>query len=102
MSEITLPNSYENYSFEYIADRKLYKIRLCTFRDILYADVYMNNELLCAGVRCICNQWLITRGDMVLSGNFRFESSSQDYPTYDSLSKTCFLKYYSAEEIARL
>lgn len=99
MSKIELPNTYENYAFEYIGDNVYYHIRIHTFRELLYADVYANSELICAGVRCVMNQWLIPFLDKRVSGNFKFMSNDSEYPETGNLGKSCNLYFFGKDEL---
>lgn len=65
-------------------------------------DIYLNNTLLVAGVRCIPSKWLLHQSYKVSLGNFRFECVNNDYPEYSLFGKTQSLVFYTTSEIEGL
>lgn len=91
-----------NQDFEVYIDGIRYYFRLHLFRDMLYADVTVEDTVVARSVRCIDRKWMIPfsyRNEG--NGNFRFEDSSVgEYPYWKRLGKGCNLLFYSNEEIA--
>lgn len=99
MLTISLSN-VPNQRFEFVYGESVYNIRLRTFRDILYADVEINNEQVLSSTRCVTNGWMIpykayTHG----RGNFKFECTDDNYPNFANFGKSCFLRFYPANEL---
>ena len=98
---LTIPlSNVPNQSFEFAYGEYVYSVTLKTFRDIVYASVVINDEPVCQSIRCVNRGWLIPY-EAIYSGkgNFMFECDSEDYPNYESFGKSCYLRFYSYEEI---
>lgn len=102
METFILPSKYENVEFECLAEEILYRFRLHVFRDMMYATIYADNELVIAGQRCVNNAWLIPYGYMPDRGNFRFEVNGDEYPWWENFNDGTNLIYYTADDIIRM
>ena len=102
MEIFTLPNKFENVEFECLAEETLYRFRLHVFREMMYATIYADNELVISGQRCVNDAWLIPDGYMSEKGNFRFEVNGDDYPWWANFNESTNLVYYTADEISRM
>lgn len=102
MEIISLPTRFENIEFDYIAEETLYRFRFHVFHDIMYASVYVENEPVVLGQRCVQNLWLIPSGHVPEKGNFRFEVNGEDYPWWENFNNGSNLIYYTAKEISEM
>lgn len=102
MEIFTLPTKFENVEFECLAEETLYRFRLHVFREMMYATIYADNELVISGQRCVNNAWLIPDGYMPEKGNFRFEVNGENYPWWENFNESTNLVYYTADEISRM
>lgn len=96
-------SSVPNQDFDVYLDGVRYYFRLHLFRDMLYADVTVNDEQVIRSVRCIDRTWLIPFASANAGfGNFRFEDDARQYPDWRRFGAQCVLVYYSNAEIAEM
>lgn len=78
--------SVPNQEFSFSANRIEVSVVLNTAYDMLFADISVGKELVCAGVKCISGVSLIPRHiQSMLGGRLYFNVISGKYPTYDIL-----------------
>ena len=100
MREIPLQET-PNQELETVINSTVFNIRLHTIREMTVADVYINRQLICAGVRCVPGMPLIPLryiADTV--GNFYFSCLDANYPYYELFNASQRLLYLSPSEIA--
>lgn len=98
-----LPPSTPNVTFGCTPEKENYTISLFSFNGLLYASVKVNEEYVCAGVRVVNGQWLIPYKWMEREGNFRIENDdAEEYATWEKMSSSCHLVYYTKEEIEEM
>lgn len=91
--------SFANQEFDFVNGASSYHIRLHTFRGIMYASVTVDESVAVESSRCISHQWIMPMA-YAKTGNFRFECGNRnEYPDYKDFGKTCFLKFYTTEDI---
>ncbi len=91
-----------NQAFYVNVDGFEFGFRLHYFRELLYCDVSVDNELVAASVRCCPDAWLVPHEHTHGTGNFRFEATNDNYPNADDFGTTCFLTHYSQSEIEEM
>lgn len=93
-----------NQDFETYIDGIRYYFRLHLFRDMLYADVIVEDTEVVRSLRCIDREWMIPFGYKNAGlGNFRFEDDDEGmYPNWERLGKHCNLRFYTNAEIAAM
>ena len=94
----TIPNQ----TFFVIIDGVEFHFRLHYFREVLYADLTVDNELVAGSVRCVPNGWLFSKAYTKGCGNFRFETKKNAYPNANDFETTCNLVHYTQNEISLL
>lgn len=101
---IYTPNNIPNQSFSVKEEGADIRIRLHVFKDILYADVFVDNECVMCSYRVVNKGWLLPFPWMRRNGigNLRFEDGDLQYPDYRNFGTTCNLVYYTAEEAENL
>ena len=100
MREVPLQNM-PNQEIETVINSNVFNIRLHTVEQMTIADVYINNVLICAGVRCVPNMAIIPFPYISESfGNFVFSCIDANYPYYELFGASQRLIYASPEEIA--
>lgn len=102
MTVFNLPSRFENVEFECLAEDILYRFRLHVFRDMMYASVYADNELVVAGQKCVSNAWIVPEGYMPEKGNFMFLVNGEDYPWWENFNNGVNLVYYTADEVSEM
>ena len=93
-------NSNQYVDFEYA--NVSYKIHLYSFRGLMFADVEINGNPVCYGVRCVPNSNLIPQAYLTQGGNFRFNCVDGDYPYFTKFNQTQQLVFYTDEELANM
>ena len=89
-----------NQTFFVVANGYKVDFRLHTFRELLYADVMVDEEKVANSVRCVNRGWLLPERYNNTLGNFMFDTlDGVSYPNTDDLGTSCFLLYYSPDEI---
>lgn len=101
MEQVNL-SSIANQSFFVVVDGFKFGFRLHYFKELLYCDVSVDDELVAASVRCCPDAWLVPHEHMHGTGNFRFETSGDKYPDADDFGETCFLLHYTQNEIEEM
>lgn len=101
MEKINLSKT-PNQSFFVDVDGKQFDFRLHYFRQLLYCDVSVDGELVAGSIRCVPNGWLVPFEHADGAGNFRFETYNDEYPDCENFGLTCFLMYYSKEEMEEM
>ena len=106
MYNIPLNNSYANQEFDIVFPdtynlENLHILLQTTDDDSLFLSVFKNNVQLGQTFACCPNQPIIPYLDIVkkIGGNFEFETSENEYPSYQNFGKTCFLKFNTIEEL---
>ena len=83
MFTIGISNRDPNQSFSVTLNKNKVNIRLCTFRDTMFADVAINGVSVCSGRRVVNRMPLLPkRYERLLGGNLGVISHSGDYPAY--------------------
>lgn len=83
MYKIELSNRYPNQSFSVNLNKNRVDIRLCTFRNTMFADITINGVSVCRGRRVVNRMPLLPkRYERVLGGNIGVISNAGDYPAY--------------------
>lgn len=100
--EIINLSQIPNQSFFVAINGYQFGFRLHYFRQLLYCDVSVDGELVAASVRCVPNGWLVPYEHTHGIGNFRFETYDNAYPDSDNFGTTCFMTYYTQDEINEL
>jgi hypothetical protein len=95
-------STYPNQTFFVIIDGVEFHFRLHYFREVLYADLTVDNELVAGSVRCVPNGWLFSKAHTKGCGNFRFETYQNKYPNSEDFGTTCYFVYYTQDEIDEL
>lgn len=95
MKRILPISSVPNQEFSFSANRTEVSVSLTTAYDLLFADISVNRNLVCAGVKCIGGVSLIPkRIESMLGGRLYFDATSGEYPTYNILNtKDCALVF---------
>lgn len=102
MREIPLENT-PNQEVETVINSTVFNIRLHTVGQMTLADVYINRELICAGVRCVPGIPLIPFPYVAKqSGNFMFWCLDANYPFYELFGASQRLMYLSPGELSTL
>jgi len=92
-----------NQSFYFIHGDYTYEFSLRMINDLLYSSVSINGTVVKSTLRCVPYGWLIPyKNSMGMDGNFRFETLNKDYPNYNDFDDTCFLIFYTNDEIKDL
>lgn len=99
MGYIIKLSQFPNQEFYTISNGHRYVFTLHLFKGILYADIAIDEDVICNGVRCIMNEWIIpyrfrTRG----YGNFKFVGEYGKYPDYNDFPEQCYIKCYDNDE----
>ena len=97
----------ETIELTYKGDQKFYVIvngiridfRLHRFRDVIYADIWIDNEIIAYSVRCVPFGKLLPIQYESKVGNFFFQTTDDEYPTYDNLGVSCNFIHISETEI---
>lgn len=95
-------STYPNQTFFVIIDGVEFHFRLHYFREVLYADLTVDNELIAGSVRCVPNGWLFSKAHTKRCGNFRFETYKNKYPNSEDFGTTCYFVHYTQDEIDEL
>lgn len=98
MEYVYLPSGHENVEFEFLGDGTLYRIRLHIFREMMYANIYADNDEVVNGVRCVSGSFLIPSGRLPEHGNFMFVVNGDSYPWWEDFNNGTTLVYYSPGE----
>ena len=104
MQQQFLSVSEEQIIYVRLGDRT-YKVRLFSFRELMYIDIIWDDEYVVAGQRVMANSWLIPEYKTGNAGNFRFETykaDGDDYVWWEGFNVKFRLCCYSREEIARI
>lgn len=101
MIEIDL-QQIANQEFMRIINNVRYKIRLRTFHNLTLADVYIDDEPVKLGVRCVGNEPLIPYKYLTQGGNFMFVCPDYDYPHYTKFGLTQSLVYLTDSELEEI
>lgn len=92
-----------NQSMYFIHGDYTYDFSFRTIGNLLYATISINGTAVKSSLRCVPYGWLIPYNNEIgMDGNFRFETINKDYPDYNDFDDTCFLVYYTNEEIEAL
>lgn len=97
MTKYNLPG-VPNQTFEIQLEGYLFSFALRTFRDSMFMDVAVDDEIIVTGLRVVNGQNILPRhiADTV-SGNFQFRVVGGDYPDYnligDGFAYLVFLEY---------
>jgi len=95
-----------NQKFSTVQDGVPYQFDLHYFRGVLYCSVKTDTLELKNGLRVVNNGWLIPYASWNIGqknvGNFRFECLDDSYPSFENFGTSCFLRYYSYDEIQEL
>ena len=91
-----------NQEFIRIEDNTRYKIKLRTFHNLTLADIYINDEPVKQGVRCVANEPLIPYNYLTKGGNFMFVCPDYDYPYYKKFGLTQSLVYLTNKELEEI
>lgn len=97
-----LSDRTNNMMFRVVIEGAEYTFRLHSFRGVLYCSIYVNGAILHGGAKCINNKWLLPYKYMSSGGNFRFESSFDEYIDMKNIDKIMKLYYYSPEEYSAM
>ena len=100
-------NNIPNQQFTIMLDGVAYRLRLRTIDDygvqITLADVYVNDKLVKASVRCAPDSPLIPYDYLTVDGaNLFFHCINGDYPFYTEFNRTQVLCYGTKEELMEL
>ena len=81
-----------------------YTIHLRSFREVMYADVSVNGEVVSLGVRCLPGVWLMPNlpVNTLDAGNMRFVVDGGAYPYYTDFGTTCRLMFFTKGEIEKM
>ena len=91
-----------NQSFYVAVDGFQFGFRLHYFNELLYCDVSVDGVLVAASVHCCPDALLVPYEHTHGTGNFRFETTNDNYPDADDFGTTCFLTYYTQDEIKEM
>lgn len=89
------PNQSVNFSY----GTNSYRIHLYTFKGFTLADVYLNNEAVVNGARCVPDQLIVQNESALTDGNFAFICVDKDYPYYTKFNRSQQLVFLTAQEI---
>jgi len=91
-----------NFQMSIAPDGLIYDFTFRHFRGMTYAIVKDYNGNLIAGpVRCCNKKWILPYPALNYSGggNFMLVDNNEQYPDFRNFSNTCYLAYYTLEEI---
>lgn len=92
-----------NFQISLSADGFIYDMTFRHFRGMTYATVRDYNGNVIAGpVRCCNGKWIIPYPALNYAGagNFMLIDDNGQYPDFRNFGKSCYLAYYTLEEIA--
>lgn len=99
---ITIPlQNIPNQAFDFFNDDVLYTLKLRTcgvVYPITVADLYINNERVLKGARCVSGFPIIPY-KYLQNGNFIFVTQNDKYPNYKLFGVNQFLVYATKEEL---
>lgn len=79
----------------------VFNLRLHTVKQMTIADIYINRELICSGVRCVPGVPLIPLPYVARQyGNFVFWCLDASYPFYELFNASQRLMYLSPSELS--
>lgn len=92
---------FKNQSFSIEQDDISISFRLRTYRGIIYMEVYDGDELIRANIRCVNNQFLLTKEVEDHFGcNVKFVDKDGDYPNSDNFDGfKCKFYLYTKKEL---
>ena len=84
---------YPNQKFNTTCAGNSVAVSLRTFRGIVYANVSVNGELVCAGRPCLPNEPIFPRPvEVAIGGSFRFVCDGDEYPAWEKFgTEACYL-----------
>jgi hypothetical protein len=87
--------SIPNQELSFAIGDNYFTLRLRTFRDITFASISMNDELLCGSMRCMPNTPIFNGNiNSIINGKLMFECLNGVLPNYKNFDGvTCVLKY---------
>ena len=104
MYTFNLNSGAPNQRFSTVVDSFEFDIELHTAYDLLFASISVDGTTVKTSGRCVPSGWLIPYPAYAPEGcgNFRFETRNSEYPNYQNFNTSCFLVYYSKEEIDKM
>ena len=88
-----------NQEFTALVDGHYIEFRLCSMDGFTFADVKVDGKSVASSLMCVGFSWLIPyRHQHEGFGNFRFETSDEEYPYYTNFGTTCKFYYYDKDE----
>lgn len=102
--QINLNNAYANQEKDVIIEgleKDIHILLQTNENGSLFLTVSVNNEQLGCAFMCFPNQPVIQYDYMqnILGGDFIFETSGNDYPSYEDFGKTCRLYFLTLDEL---
>lgn len=76
--------NYPNQRFSTMSDGNAIEIALRTFRGIIYANISINQTLVCAGRPCLPNEKIFPASvERAAGASMYFKCSTGKYPSYE-------------------
>lgn len=99
MIYLTIKSNNPNQSVTFSNNNKSYRIHLYTFKNFTLADVYLNDELVVGGARCVPDQLIVQNKSALEDGNFAFICVDKDYPYYTKFNRSQQLVFLTSDEV---
>lgn len=89
-----------NQSFSVVLGERRYDLRLLQTTELMVIDISRDGEPVVIGMRCLPKTPLFPYEYLEdASGNFMFTTENDNFPVYTDIGITCFLLYFSADEM---
>lgn len=89
-----------NQSFTVVLNQRRYDIRLIQTAELMCVDIQRDGVMIVQGSRCLPHTPLIPYKYLENAmGNFIFTTQDGNFPVYTDIGITCFLLYFSNDEM---
>lgn len=102
--QINLNNNYPNQEFDLNIgeiENTISVLLQTTVQGVLLMTVLINDTVIGQPFICLPNQAIIPYQYLIdkIGGNFIFETTTDDYPSYENFNNTCILYFVTLDEI---